>query len=48
MLVADADTEPPVVGPHDPDHRPLGADKVQLVALTSIRGLHPRLGQPGA
>ena len=48
VLVADADTEPPVVGPHDPDHGPLGTHQVQLVALTRVRGLHPSLGQPGA
>ena len=48
VLVADADTEPPVVGPHHPNDRPLGAHQVQLVSLTSIRGLHPSLGRAGA
>ena len=48
VLIADADTEPPVVCPHHPDHRPLGAHQVQLVTLTRIRGLHPSLGRAGA
>ena len=48
VLIADADTEPAVVGPHHPDDRPLGAHQVQLVSLTRVRGLHARLGQPRA